>query len=90
MAVKQVKLGVVLSKDALSSKLASFGIDKDQKIIIYNDPKGLGEEGRVYWMLKIAGIDDVKMLNGGITQWNKKDGKTTTEVTKVTRFKFYN
>lgn len=90
MAVKQGEegWGVVLSKDALSSKLASFGIDKDQKIIIYNDPKGLGEEGRVYWMLKIAGIDDVKMLNGGITQWNKKDGKTTTEVTKVTPSNF--
>lgn len=90
MAVKQGEegWGVVLSKDALSSKLASFGIDKDQKIIIYNDPKGLGEEGRVYWMLKIAGIDDVKMLNGGINQWNKKDGKTTTEVTEVTPSNF--
>ncbi|KAF0092415.1 MAG: SseA [Fusobacteria bacterium] len=90
MAVKQGEegWGVVLGKDALSSKLASFGIDKDQKIIIYNDPKGLGEEGRVYWMLKIAGLDDVKMLNGGITQWNKNDGKITTEETKITASDF--
>lgn len=80
--------GVVLGKDALGAKLASFGIDKDQKIIIYNDPKGLGEEGRVYWMLKIAGLDDVKMLNGGITQWNKNGGKTTTDATKITASNF--
>lgn len=90
MSVKQGEKdwGVVLGKDALAAKLASFGIDKDQKIIIYNDPKGLGEEGRVYWMLKIAGLEDVKMLNGGISQWNKNDGKTTTEETKVTPSNF--
>lgn len=90
MTVKQGEegWGVVLGKDALSSKLASFGIDDDQKIIIYNDPKGLGEEGRVYWMLKIAGIDNVKILNGGITQWNKKVGKTTTDETKITASDF--
>ena len=90
MAVKQGEKGwgVVLGKEALGSKLASFGIAEDQKIIIYNDPKGLGEEGRVYWMLKIAGLEDVKMLNGGITQWNKNGGKSTTEATKISASDF--
>lgn len=90
MTVKQGEegWGVVLGKDALSSKLASLGIDEDQKIIIYNDPKGLGEEGRLYWMLKIAGLENVKLLNGGITQWNKNGGKTTTDETKITTSDF--
>lgn len=90
MAVKQGEKGwgVVLGKEALESKLASFGLNEDKTIIVYNDPKGLGEEGRVYWMLKIAGIEDVKMLNGGITQWTKNSGKTTTEETKITASDF--
>ncbi len=72
--------GVILGKDELGAKLASYGIDKDQQIIIYNDPKGLGEEGRIYWDLKIAGLDNVKILDGGITQWIKNDGEMTTNI----------
>lgn len=61
MAPKQGEAGwgVVLGKDELGAKIASFGIDGSKTIVVYNDPKGLGEEGRVLWMLKIAGIKDV-------------------------------
>ncbi len=86
MAVKQGEKdwGVVLGKTDLEDKLASYGIDKDQQIIIYNDPKGLGEEGRIYWVLKIAGLDNVKILDGGVTQWVRNDGQMTTDIPKIT------
>lgn len=90
MAVQQGEKGwgVVLGKDELGAKLASFGISSDKPIIVYNDPKGFGEEGRVYWMLKIAGLDNVKILDGGVTQWTKNGGKMTTDVPKITATDF--
>ena len=85
MAPKQGEAGwgVVLGKDELGAKIAGFGIDGAKTIVIYNDPKGLGEEGRVLWMLKIAGIKDVRILNGGIPAWKKSGGELSTETTKL-------
>lgn len=73
--------GVVLPQDELAKKLGSLGIDGSKDIIVYNDPKGLGEEGRVLWMLRLAGLQNSKMLNGGWTQWVANKGeKDGTEV----------
>ena len=85
MAPKQGEAGwgVVLGKDELGAKIASFGIDGSKTIVVYNDPKGLGEEGRVLWTLKIAGIKDVRILNGGIPAWKKSDGEISSEATKL-------
>lgn len=84
----EVGWGVVLPKDELEKKIGSFGIDKSKTIIVYNDPKGLGEEGRVLWMLKIAGIENVKMLNGGLPAWIKAGGETTKEVPSINPVEF--
>ena len=85
MAPKQgeVGWGVVLGKDELGAKIASFGLDGCKTIVVYNDPKGLGEEGRVLWMLKIAGIKDVRLLNGGIPAWKRAGGELSSEATKL-------
>ena len=85
MAPKQGEAGwgVVLGKDELGAKIASFGIDGSKTIVVYNDPKGLGEEGRVLWMLKIAGIKDVRLLNGGIPAWKRAGGELSSEATKL-------
>ena len=85
MAPKQGEAGwgVVLGKDELGAKIASFGIDGSKTIVVYNDPKGLGEEGRVLWMLKLAGIKDVRILNGGIPAWKKSGGEISSEASKL-------
>ena len=90
MAPKQGEAGwgVVLDKDELGAKIASFGIDGSRTIVVYNDPKGLGEEGRVLWTLKIAGIKDVRILNGGIPAWKKSGGELSQEAAKVTASNF--
>lgn len=90
MAVKQGEpgWGVVLGKDELAKKLGDFGIDGTKDIIVYNDPKGLGEEGRVLWMLRIAGIENSKMLYGGIPAWQAAGNEVTSEATAVTAVPF--
>jgi thiosulfate/3-mercaptopyruvate sulfurtransferase len=90
MTPKQSEIGwgVVLGKDELAKKIGSFGIDGSKDIVVYNDPKGLGEEGRVLWMLRIAGLSNTKMLNGGYPAWLELKGETTKEATVVTPVTF--
>lgn len=76
--------GVILGKDELAAKIGSFGIDGSKDIVIYNDPKGLGEEGRVLWMLRVAGLNNSKLLNGGYPAWLELKGETTKDKTLIT------
>lgn len=73
--------GVVLSDDKLSEKLSAIGVDKNKTIVIYcNSKKGWGEDGRFVWMLKMAGIENAKMLNGGFNFWESSKYEVSTEV----------
>jgi thiosulfate/3-mercaptopyruvate sulfurtransferase len=80
--------GVVLGQEELGKKLGSFGIDGKKSIVVYNDPKGLGEEGRVLWMLKIAGLNDAKILNGGWPAWEKVKGEVSKDAVTPTPVDF--
>lgn len=80
--------GVVLPQEELAKKIGSLGIDGSKPVIIYNDPKGLGEEGRVLWMLRIAGLKDTRMLNGGIPAWKASGGETNKDVPAVSPVDF--
>lgn len=90
MAPKQGEMnwGVVLGKDELATKIGSFGIDGTKDIVVYNDPKGLGEEGRVLWMLRVAGINNSKILNGGYPAWLELKGETSKDAPVITAANF--
>lgn len=74
--------GVALDKEELSKKLGALGIDKDTEVITYANMDGWGEDGRLTWELKSAGINS-KMLDGGYDLWSKEDLPTTKEVPVV-------
>lgn len=80
--------GVVLGKEELEKKLGSFGIDGSKDIVIYNDPKGLGEDGRVLWMLRIAGLENTRLLDGGYPMWLKAGGEESKDVPQITAVDF--
>ncbi|MCJ7690422.1 MAG: sulfurtransferase [Clostridiaceae bacterium] len=82
--------GVVLSDDKLSEKLSAIGVDKNKTIVIYADSKtGWGEDGRFVWMLKMAGIENAKMLSGGFNFWesSKYEVSTKSVVPETSSFK---
>ncbi len=64
--------GTVLEPVALSEKLSEFGIIKDKEIIVYTNTAGWGEDGRILWMLKRAGYNNIKILDGGFNLWSGK------------------
>jgi len=90
MAVKQgeANWGVILPQAELEAKLSSLGIDGSKTVIVYNDPAGLGEEGRVLWSLRVAGIENSKMLDGGYPAWTAAKGDTATDASTLTAVSF--
>lgn len=90
MAVKQGEegWGVILPQAELEKKIGSFGIDGSKTVVVYNDPTGLGEEGRVFWTFKVAGIENVKMLYGGSPAWENSGGEMVKDVPAVSPVDF--
>lgn len=74
--------GVALNKEELSKKLEALGIDKNTEVITYANKDGWGEDGRLTWELKTAGINS-KMLDGGFDLWSKEGRVTTKDVPVV-------
>jgi thiosulfate/3-mercaptopyruvate sulfurtransferase len=76
--------GVVLPAEELGKKLAAIGVDKSKNIIVYADNKsGSGEDGRFVWMLRMCGIANSKMLDGGYGSWQSKGLEISKESSPV-------
>jgi len=73
--------GTIKNKEDLQRTLASLGINNEKTVVFYTDlTAGPGADGRAVWQLKLAGLDNVKMLVGGTTCWKELGYKTTREV----------
>ncbi len=72
--------GVLKSPAEIGTALGNLGINASSQVIVYADaPNGWGEDGRIVWMLRMAGVAHSKMLNGGRQGWQKAGyGLTTT------------
>lgn len=45
-----------------------WGINNGDTVVVYDDNRGL-QAGRAWWVLRWAGIEDVRLLNGGLAAW---------------------
>ncbi|MCC0057073.1 MAG: 3-mercaptopyruvate sulfurtransferase [Rhodobiaceae bacterium] len=54
--------------EAFSSKMRAMGIGDGQRIIVY-DGHGLFSAARVWWMFQVMGVEDVRVLEGGLPKW---------------------
>lgn len=74
--------GTILEKDALTEKLNSLGIDNQKTVVFYSDVfQGPGADGRAVWQLQMAGMDNVKLLVGGLSYWKELGYEVTKDVT---------
>jgi thiosulfate/3-mercaptopyruvate sulfurtransferase len=61
----------------LKKKLEAVGVSTKRPVLVYGAMRdGWGEEGRIWWMLRYLGHEDVHILDGGIALW-VKDGRKT-------------
>ena len=56
--------GLVASKEAFESVMTKKGISNDDTVMIYDDAGGV-YASRVWWVMKLYGHDDVRVINQG-------------------------
>lgn len=66
------------SNEEWQETLRSWGIEKDSSIVVY-DQKNSMFAARAWWMLKWAGINNVKVLDGGLQSWIDSGEQISTD-----------
>ena len=74
----------IISKEAFEKLLGSAGIRAKDTVVLYGDNNNwFAAYG--FWLFKIYGHNDVRLMNGGRTKWlNEQDRELTTELPKLT------
>lgn len=77
--------GTILPKKELTEKLESFGITNNTLVVAYSDTfKGPGAGGRAAWQLRMAGLENVRLLYGGQQLWKTLGYELTKETISPT------
>ena len=67
----------------LSELLSAAGVDPDTTVILYGGNNNWFA-AYAYWVLKLRGFDDVKLLNGGRKKWELESRHLTQDPASVT------
>lgn len=57
-------------RKAWARRIGELGIGRTTKTVLYDDKQSLNA-GRMWWILRYWGVDDVRLLNGGWLAWQK-------------------
>lgn len=63
----------------LQEALRQLGVDDESRIVVYDQQTSLAA-ARAWWVLRWAGLTDVRVLNGGLAAWRESGHLTTTDV----------
>jgi 3-mercaptopyruvate sulfurtransferase SseA len=67
----------LIPDDQIHAAMSNMGITADTTVIVYSNSPSFA--ARLWWILKYAGLSDVRFLNGGYQMWlsNGFEGETT-------------
>ena len=57
--------------EALAKAMSALGLGDGMRLVVY-DALGLFAAARVWWTLRAYGVEEVRILQGGLTQWVKE------------------
>lgn len=72
---------------ALTKKLGYWGVDNHSQVIVYDDAGG-ALAGRLWWLLRYLGHNQVAVLDGGIKHWQQQGYPVTTVLPGIKRCVF--
>jgi thiosulfate/3-mercaptopyruvate sulfurtransferase len=70
---------MVSSEAALAESIGKIGISKDSEVVLYAI-NVLPAATRAWWLLRYAGHDNVRILNGGLAAWQAAGGQVETGI----------
>lgn len=68
---------MIASEEQLEKTIGSMGISAESEVIFYTDGL-LPTATRAWWVLRYAGHDNVRVLNGGLPAWKASGGELET------------
>lgn len=66
------------SAEALQSAARRWGIDPGDTVVAY-DGEGNMAAARAWWLLRWAGLEDVRLLDGALPAWTESGGELATD-----------
>jgi thiosulfate/3-mercaptopyruvate sulfurtransferase len=66
----------------LVKKLGAWGVSNQSQVVAYDDAGG-AFAGRLWWLLRALGHDNVAVLNGGIKHWQQQGYQITTTLPRL-------
>ncbi|WP_022883149.1 sulfurtransferase [Gryllotalpicola ginsengisoli] len=63
--------------DDLETVVRSWGVDEGDTVVVYDDLKNLSA-ARAWWLLRYAGVRDVRLLDGALRAWKNAGGAVET------------
>ncbi|NRB75665.1 MAG: hypothetical protein HRU46_14980 [Verrucomicrobiales bacterium] len=76
--------GNVLEPDQLTEALAVLGITPDREVWVYGtEPDGIMAAARLIWGLMYAGIETIRLLDGGLGAWLAHGGATVPSIPRA-------
>jgi len=74
--------GDLYSKGTLAKKIGALGINAKRPVVVYASGGGWGQDGWVAWILKLSGVQNVKLLEKGYPGWKAVQGKISGGVSR--------
>lgn len=74
--------GEIHDRETLAKRIGALGVNGKKPVVVYCDPGGWGQDGWVVWILRLSGMENSRMLEGGFSAWRAAGGKVSTSTVK--------
>ena len=69
---------MLASDNILEAAIGEIGISNQNEVIVYASNGILATATRAWWLLRYAGVQNIRVLNGGLAAWKAAGGKVET------------